>query len=175
MIKPEVDNAETKESSDDEKNIKKKDINELEKEEEEEKLEETESLYFKIGDAVDCNDERVGAWFEAVIKNIYKKGDEIYYKVLWEFCNMVAFDTVPEARVRPRARRSIPLDELSVGQKVMINYNIESPEKIGHWFDFTISEIEKKRKRCELFGQLHISRYVLILPISIGQNNKCKV
>lgn len=161
MVKPEVDNAENKETSDDEKNIKKK---ELDKEEEEE-LEEAESLYYKIGDAVDCNDERIGAWFEAIIKNIYKKGDEVFYKVLWEFSNVVAFDNVPEARVRSRAQRSIPLDELSVGQKVMINYNIESPEKIGHWFDFTISEIEKKRKRFELFGQLHISRYVFILPI----------
>lgn len=171
MIKPEVDNVEKGIS--DEKDIKKKEANELEKEKEEE-LEEVESLYYKIGDAVDCNDQSVGAWYEAIIKNIYKKRDEVFYKVLWEFSNVVAFDDVPEARIRPRARRSIPLDELSVGQKVMINYNIESPEKIGHWFDFTISEMEKKRKRTELFGQLHISRYVLFCrSLSCrGQNNK---
>lgn len=152
MVKPEVDNVETKVNSDNEENVKKKSKREAEEEEE---LEEAESLYYKIEEAVDCMDERIGAWFEAIIKCIYKKGDEVFYKVLWEFSN--AFDNVPEAHVRPRARCSIPLNELSVGQKVMINYNIETPEKIGHWFDFTISEIEKKRKRCELFGQLHIS------------------
>lgn len=131
-----------------------------------EKEKKAESLYYKIEDAVDCKDEETGAWFEAIIKYIYKKGDEVFYEILWEFTN--AISSVPETCIRPRARRSILFDELSVNQKVMINYNVDDPVKIGLWFDFTISEIQTKGKRQELVGQLHINGYVVIMGVIMG-------
>jgi len=171
MVKTQ-DDVKNKGISNDKKSTKTKKVSEQEKEEKEEELE-TESLYYKIGDAVDCNDERTGAWFEAIIKYIYKKGDKIFYKVLWESDNVIS--SVPEAHIRPRARRSIPFAELVVGQKVMINYNIDDSEKkIGLWFDFTIFEIQTKRKRQELVGQLRINGYVFVLLMIIVSIYKVK-
>lgn len=169
MVKTQ-DDVKNKGISNDKKSTKTKKANKQEKEEELE----TESLYYKIGDAVDCIDERTGAWFEAIIKYIYKKGDEIFYKVLWESENVIS--SVPEAHIRPRARRSIPFDELSVGQKVMINYNIDDPKKkIGLWFDFIISsETQTRRNQQVLVGQLCINGYVFVLLMIIVSIYKVK-
>jgi len=168
MIKTEVDNVKNKinnkNTSDNKKNKKEKKISEEEKKEEE--FEEVESLYYKIGDAVDCIDKRTGAWFEAIIKNIYKKGVEVLYKILWASDNVISPDTVSETSIRPRARYSIPFNKLSVGQRVMINYDIDNPKKIGLWFDFTITDIVSKRTVKELVGQLHVSRYVFVPSLS---------
>lgn len=128
------------------------------------KFEKTESLYYKIGDAVDCMYEKTGAWYEAIIKNIYRKEGQMFYEILWEFDNTLYPDNIPEVYVRPRAQRSIPFDELSIDQKVMINYNLENNKKIGLWFDFTITKIIIKRTWRELVGQLHI-RYVFVLSL----------
>ncbi|XP_011881971.1 PREDICTED: E3 ubiquitin-protein ligase UHRF1-like isoform X2 [Vollenhovia emeryi] len=151
MVKAKVNNVERK-SSVGEESTKEKEDGEQEEEEEEE----AESLYYKIGDAVDCREERTGAWFEAIVKFIYKKGDETFCKTFWEFDQVIPPCNVLEANVRPRARRSITVDELSVGQTVMINYNTDEPDKIGLWYDFTISEIINKTRRCTLAGRLHI-------------------
>ncbi|XP_071638230.1 E3 ubiquitin-protein ligase UHRF1 isoform X2 [Temnothorax longispinosus] len=152
--KPAVDNVENKVTSANEESTKKEKNSEQEKQEEDaEELEKAESLYYKIGDAVDCKEERTGAWFEAIIKYIYKKGDEVFYKILWESDN--SYDNVSEAYIRPRARRSVQVDELSVGQKVMINYNTDDYKITGWWYDYTIADIMKKRGRYELVGQLH--------------------
>jgi len=168
MIKTKVDNVKNKtnnkNTSDNKKNKKEKKISEEEKKEEE--LEEVESLYYKIGDAVDCIDKRTGAWFEAIIKNIYKKGVEVLYKILWASDNVISPDTISEASIRPRARYSIPFNKLSIGQRVMINYDIDNPKKIGLWFDFTITDIVSKRTVKELVGQLHINRYVFVPSLS---------
>ncbi|KYQ46504.1 E3 ubiquitin-protein ligase UHRF1 [Trachymyrmex zeteki] len=87
----------------------------------------------------------------------------MFYEILWEFDNTLYPDNIPEVYVRPRAQRSIPFDELSIDQKVMINYNLENNKKIGLWFDFTITKIIIKRTWRELVGQLHISNTVLCI------------
>lgn len=43
--------------------------------------------------------------------------------------------------VRPRAHRSIELDEVKPGQIIMANYNLEDPEERGHWFDCKASAV----------------------------------
>jgi len=126
---------------------------EEEEQETEEELEEGNSLYYKIGDAVDCCNQCTGAWFETVIQKIVRKKEEILYRV--EFSDV----HVPEIFIRPRARRLIPHNELFIGQKVMINYNLEEPKEIGLWYDFTISKVNIKRTFQELSGLLYISRY----------------
>lgn len=122
----------------------------------EEELMEAESLYYKAGDAIDCLDQVHGAWFEAIVQKVFQKEDQMIYNVLWEFYDKNFSVNVPETYIRPRARHLVPFDKLSVGQKVMINYNVDEPKEVGLWYDFTISEIYKKQKLQELTGILHI-------------------
>ncbi|XP_018371936.1 PREDICTED: E3 ubiquitin-protein ligase UHRF1-like [Trachymyrmex cornetzi] len=154
MVKTVVNDVENKENTKEEKVDEEK---ELEKEELETNLEKAESLYYKIGDAVDCMYDKTGTWYEAIIENIYKKETQMFYKISWEFDNTLCPDDIPEVYIRPRAQRSILFDELFIGQKVMINYNLDDAEKIGLWYDFTIIDIITKRRLRELFGQLHIN------------------
>lgn len=123
---------------------------------------EAESLYYKIGDAIDCLDQTYGAWFEATILKIFKKKENLFYSVQWEFDDKAFPFNVPESSVRPRARCLIPFDELSVGQKIMINYNVDDPKEVGLWYDFTISKLDKKRRLQQLTGMLHMGRCVYI-------------
>jgi len=170
MVKTLLNDVEDKENTKEEKVNEEK---ELEKEALEINSEKAESLYYKIGDAVDCMYDKTGAWYEAIIENIYKKEAQMFYKISWEFDNTLCPDDIPEIYIRPRAQRSILFDELSIGQKVMINYNLDNAEKIGLWYDFTITDIITKRKLRELFGQLYINRYVFVLLYQhIKQNNK---
>ncbi|XP_076763687.1 ubiquitin-like with PHD and ring finger domains 1 [Xylocopa sonorina] len=125
---------------------------------EEEQLVEAESLYYKVGDAVDCLDQTYGAWFEAIILKILKKDDKLIYNVQWEFDDKAPLFNVPESSVRPRARRLLQFDTLKLGQKVMVNYNVDDPKETGLWYDFTILKIDKKRRSKELTGTLHIGR-----------------
>lgn len=116
--------------------------------------EKAKSLYYKVNDAVDCLDKQHGVWFEAIIQEIVKEEDEILYNVLWEFDNEAIPFNVPETHLRPRARRQVSFSQLSIGQKVMINYNIEEPEEdIGLWYDFTVTAIKQNGK---LKGIFHV-------------------
>lgn len=126
----------------------------------EEKLLETltESLYYKTGDLVDCLNRVYGAWFEAIISKIFKKDDKIIYNMQWEGDDKAPSFNVSESLIRPRARHLLQFDSLEVGQKVMINYNVDNPKEIGFWYDFTILNIIKKRKVQELTGILHIGK-----------------
>lgn len=162
MVRMKFDNLEDKASSSDnsvkeneniDENIEKKEVEEAE-------LIEAESLYYKIGDAVDCLDQTHGAWFEAIIQKIFKQDAQLMYNVQWEFDDQVPPFSVLETSIRPRARHLIPFNELSIGQKVMINYNVDDPKEIGLWYDFTIFKLEKRRRLEELTGVLHIGRQV---------------
>lgn len=119
--------------------------------------ENAESLYYKVNDAIDCLDKEHSVWFEATIQKILKEGEEILYNVLWEFDNEAIPFIVPETYIRPRARHKIQVSKLSIGQKVMINYNMEEPEDIGLWYDFTVTEIKQDGK---LTGIFHMEKYV---------------
>ncbi|KZC11835.1 E3 ubiquitin-protein ligase UHRF1 [Dufourea novaeangliae] len=125
---------------------------------EDEGLIEAESLYYKVGDAVDCLDQTYGAWFEATILKIFKKEDNIIYHIQWEFDDKAPSFNVPELSVRPRARHLIQIDALKIGQKVMINHNVDDPKETGLWYDFTISKVEKNKRAQKLTGTLHIGR-----------------
>lgn len=129
----------------------------------EEELIETKSLHYKIGDAIDCLDQAHGAWFEATILNIFKKKNKLFYNVQWEFDDKAPAFNIAEIFIRPRARHCIPFDKLSVGQKIMVNYNIDDPRQVGLWYDFTITNIDKTKRLEKLTGVLHIGRYISIL------------
>ncbi|XP_029037655.2 E3 ubiquitin-protein ligase UHRF1-like [Osmia bicornis bicornis] len=129
---------------------------------EDEKLDEAESLYYKSGDAIDCLDQTYGAWFEAIILKIFKKDDKLLYNLRWEFDDKAPPFNVPESSIRPRASKLIQFDKLKIGQKVMINHNVDDPKETGLWYDFTVLKIDKKRRVQELVGTLHIGRDQLL-------------
>lgn len=129
-----------------------------ERKEVEETCTDTASLYYTVGDRIDCLDREYGAWFEAIILRIFKRTDQLVYNVKWEFNeDDEAFD-VGESSIRPRAYRIIPFDKLDLGNKVMINHNIDEPDKDGFWYDFTISKMRKTRTVEELVGTLHVGK-----------------
>ncbi|XP_035727156.1 E3 ubiquitin-protein ligase UHRF1-like [Vespa mandarinia] len=165
MVKVKLDNIDNKEknSKDNEDSNNKSNNNKVKENTEvevieEPNLEEAESLYYKTGDAVDCLDQIHGAWFEAIIKKIFKQDEKIIYNMQWEFDNHAPAFNVSEGFIRPRARKLIPIEDLRIGQKVMINHNVDDPKEVGLWYDFTIKKIEKKRKLQELTGTLYIGR-----------------
>ncbi|KAF3702019.1 E3 ubiquitin-protein ligase UHRF2 [Channa argus] len=45
--------------------------------------------------------------------------------------------------VRPRARTLLRWDQLQVGMRVMVNYNMETPEERGFWFDAEIQNLNQ--------------------------------
>ena len=158
MIKSEEDNVTEKKTKKEDKKNKSKLI-EVEKENQEE-IEEIDSTseYYKVGDAIDCTDNAIGAWFEAKILRIFTKSEKLFYKVKWDLPDTKddePFD-VQENSIRPRAWKIINFNNLEIGQKVMLNYNLEHPKEVGNWYDFTISTIKNSRAVKELIGTLHI-------------------
>ena len=45
--------------------------------------------------------------------------------------------------IRPRARQKVKLEDVKVGDKVMINYNYDEPLSRGYWYDAVVTA-----KRC---------------------------
>lgn len=45
--------------------------------------------------------------------------------------------------VRPRARTLLRWDQLEVGMHVMVNYNMETPDERGFWFDAEIVSLKQ--------------------------------
>ncbi|XP_028911467.1 E3 ubiquitin-protein ligase UHRF2 isoform X1 [Ornithorhynchus anatinus] len=69
----------------------------------------------------------------------------------------IKYDEYPEngiiemgaSNLRPRARTILKWNELNVGDVVMVNYNVETPEERGFWFDAeitTLREISRTNK-----------------------------
>lgn len=53
---------------------------------------------------------------------------------------IVEMDT---SNLRPRARTILKWSELKVGDVVMVNYNVETPEERGFWFDAEITSLRE--------------------------------
>ncbi|XP_014205108.1 E3 ubiquitin-protein ligase UHRF1-like [Copidosoma floridanum] len=131
------------------------------KDKNQEKDKETEidavSQYYKIGDAVDCTDNAHGAWYEAIILRIFFNAGKLFYKIRWDLTdsNDEPFN-VEEKFLRPRAWKVLNFDELEIGQRVMLNYNLENAKEIGYWYDFTIKKIECTQSINKLTGTIHV-------------------
>ncbi|XP_074850979.1 E3 ubiquitin-protein ligase UHRF2 isoform X2 [Carettochelys insculpta] len=63
----------------------------------------------------------------------------------------IKYDEYPEngivemgaSNLRPRARTILKWSELNVGDMVMVNYNVETPEERGFWFDAEITSLRE--------------------------------
>ena len=45
--------------------------------------------------------------------------------------------------VRPRARTLLRFDQLEVGMQVLVNYNMETPDERGFWFDAEVQTLNQ--------------------------------
>uniref|UniRef100_A0A8C3V261 E3 ubiquitin-protein ligase UHRF n=1 Tax=Catharus ustulatus TaxID=91951 RepID=A0A8C3V261_CATUS len=109
---------------------------------------------YKINELVDARDINIGAWFEAHIENVTRatKGhkndcmdsdEEAIYHIKYDEYpenGIIEMDTV---NLRPRARTILKWSELKVGDVVMVNYNVETPEERGFWFDAEITSLRE--------------------------------
>ncbi|XP_028567787.2 E3 ubiquitin-protein ligase UHRF2 isoform X1 [Podarcis muralis] len=75
----------------------------------------------------------------------------------------IKYDEYPESGIvemsvrnlRPRARTILKWNELCVGDLVMVNYNVESPEERGFWFDAEITSLrEISRTNKEVYAKI---------------------
>ncbi|KAJ7335483.1 hypothetical protein JRQ81_013424 [Phrynocephalus forsythii] len=75
----------------------------------------------------------------------------------------IKYDEYPESGIvemtvrnlRPRARTLLKWNELRVGDVVMVNYNVESPEERGFWFDAEITALrEISRTNKEVYAKI---------------------
>uniref|UniRef100_A0A7N8XP34 E3 ubiquitin-protein ligase UHRF n=1 Tax=Mastacembelus armatus TaxID=205130 RepID=A0A7N8XP34_9TELE len=105
----------------------------------------SESLHSSINELVDCRDVSIGAWFEACIENVTRapKGQITPTKGK---VGRYPENGVVEMRpvdVRPRARTLLRWDQLQVGMHVMVNYNMETPDERGFWFDAEVQTLNQ--------------------------------
>lgn len=50
----------------------------------------------------------------------------------------------------------VSIDDVKVGDRVLVNYNIEEPTQRGYWYDCLVKSITKSRKNPELVGTLSV-------------------
>uniref|UniRef100_A0A6I8QQZ9 E3 ubiquitin-protein ligase UHRF n=1 Tax=Xenopus tropicalis TaxID=8364 RepID=A0A6I8QQZ9_XENTR len=89
----------------------------------------------------------------------------------------IKYDDYPEnglvemdlSNLRPRARTLLKWSDLKTGDKVMVNYNVETPEERGFWFDAEITELkEMSRTNKEVFAKIFLGGSVDVI-------NDCKI
>uniref|UniRef100_A0AAX7SY68 E3 ubiquitin-protein ligase UHRF n=1 Tax=Astatotilapia calliptera TaxID=8154 RepID=A0AAX7SY68_ASTCA len=107
---------------------------------------------YKINELVDCRDVSIGAWFEACIENVTRapkgqitptKGKDVIYHIKYEDYPENGVVEMRPVDVRPRARTLLRWDQLEVGMHVMVNYNMETPDERGFWFDAEIVSLKQ--------------------------------
>uniref|UniRef100_A0A671YE70 E3 ubiquitin-protein ligase UHRF n=1 Tax=Sparus aurata TaxID=8175 RepID=A0A671YE70_SPAAU len=106
-----------------------------------------------INELVDCRDVSIGAWFEACIENVTRapKGQITAPLTPFLLSLLLSAPSYPEngvvemrpVDVRPRARTLLRWDQLQVGMQVLVNYNMETPDERGFWFDAEVQNINQ--------------------------------
>ncbi|XP_061590078.1 E3 ubiquitin-protein ligase UHRF2-like [Cololabis saira] len=64
-----------------------------------------------------------------------EKQEEVVYHIKYEDYPENGVVEMRPIHVRPRARTLLRWDQLQVGMHVMVNYNLETPDERGFWFD----------------------------------------
>lgn len=120
--------------------------------------------YYKPGDMIEYQ-EPDGSWTEAEITEIFQASNKentnenvdlepvCIYKV-WH--KREEEDIKKELRLdefRPRSVHPYDLSNLKIRQTFHVNYNIESPQAWGKWYDFYVEEINRRLK-LSVYGYL---------------------
>jgi len=104
------------------------------------------SEHYKVDDKIDCRDADTGAWFEAIIKKVtandsVKGIDNLTYHIKYEGYeeDMLECHKVKLEQLRPRAKTNVKFVDLDLKHEIMVNYNLESPEERGFWYDAVVT------------------------------------
>uniref|UniRef100_G3TQN3 E3 ubiquitin-protein ligase UHRF n=1 Tax=Loxodonta africana TaxID=9785 RepID=G3TQN3_LOXAF len=131
---------------------------------------ETELGLYKVNEYIDARDTNMGAWFEAQVVRVTRKGpspeepcsstsspapeDDVIYHVKYDDYPENGVVQMSSRDVRARARTILPWQELEVGQVVMLNYNPDNPKERGFWYDAEILRKRETRTVRELYANV---------------------
>ncbi|XP_072260335.1 E3 ubiquitin-protein ligase UHRF2 [Pyxicephalus adspersus] len=85
----------------------------------------------------------------------YVDDDDVSYFIKYDDYPENGVVEIEICNLRPRARTVLKWSDLKVGDVVMVNYNMETPEERGFWFDAKITELkEHSRTNKEVFVKI---------------------
>ncbi|XP_032068857.1 E3 ubiquitin-protein ligase UHRF2 isoform X2 [Thamnophis elegans] len=85
----------------------------------------------------------------------YMDTEDIIYRIKYDEYPESGIVEMTVHNLRPRARTILKWNELHVGDMVMVNYNVESPEERGFWFDAEITSLrEISRTNKEAYAKI---------------------
>uniref|UniRef100_A0A8C7E430 E3 ubiquitin-protein ligase UHRF n=4 Tax=Elapinae TaxID=42168 RepID=A0A8C7E430_NAJNA len=85
----------------------------------------------------------------------YMDTEDIIYRIKYDEYPESGIVEMNVHNLRPRARTILKWNELHVGDTVMVNYNVESPEERGFWFDAEITSLrEISRTNKEAYAKI---------------------
>ncbi|XP_019410341.1 PREDICTED: E3 ubiquitin-protein ligase UHRF2 isoform X4 [Crocodylus porosus] len=69
--------------------------------------------------------------------------EEVIYHIKYDEYPENGIVEMEASNLRPRARTILKWSELKVGDMIMVNYNVETPEERGFWFDAEITSLRE--------------------------------
>ncbi|CAJ1070214.1 LOW QUALITY PROTEIN: E3 ubiquitin-protein ligase UHRF1 [Xyrichtys novacula] len=72
-----------------------------------------------------------------------EKEEDVLYHIKYDDYPENGVVEMQPCHVRPRARTLLRWDQLEVGMLVMVNYNIETPDERGFWFDAEVQTLNQ--------------------------------
>ncbi|XP_056377880.1 E3 ubiquitin-protein ligase UHRF2 [Hyla sarda] len=85
----------------------------------------------------------------------YVDDEDVTYYIKYDDYPENGIVEIETGNMRPRARTTLKWSDLKVGAVVMVNYNIETPEERGFWFDAEITELkENSRTNKEVYVKI---------------------
>ncbi|KAI4816578.1 hypothetical protein KUCAC02_008901 [Chaenocephalus aceratus] len=72
-----------------------------------------------------------------------EKEEDLLYHIKYDDYPENGVVEIRPVDVRPRARTLLRWDQLQVGMRVMVNYNMETPEERGFWFDAEVQALNQ--------------------------------
>ncbi|XP_067943687.1 E3 ubiquitin-protein ligase UHRF1-like [Watersipora subatra] len=136
----------------------------------------THDAQYKVGDILDGRDPILGCWHEITIKNIVRatseenkqlkvmretafpqrgEADDYIYHIMYEGLEDEIEAQLRSYDIRPRARHLIKLADVEVGDKVMVNHNLDEPKQRGYWYDAVVTGKKVTRSVKELYSTLY--------------------
>ncbi|KAM8960053.1 E3 ubiquitin-protein ligase UHRF2 [Pelodytes ibericus] len=89
---------------------------------------------------------------------ILENDDDVVYHIKYDDYPENGIVEMDSSNLRPRARTTLKWNDLKVGDAIMVNYNMETPEERGFWFDAEITNLkENSRTNKEIFAKLLLS------------------
>ncbi|GAB1600400.1 E3 ubiquitin-protein ligase UHRF1-like [Argonauta hians] len=95
-------------------------------------------------------------WKEKLFKDLPQTTDGYIYSIIYDGYEDDDIVELDSNHLRPRARHVIKFKDITVEQKVMANYNFDSPETRGYWYDCIITSKRDTRTIKELYGTTFI-------------------